>query len=134
MIDVRLYEDSDLDSVNKILLESFNITKDNFDEDNIVEVVACRDDNVVGYLYITRVLNPIKKKHYCLIDYVCVDNNYRNLGIGEKMINYSLDIAKNSGAMYVQLTCSYNRVAAHKLYEKCGFIKRESDIFRKEFL
>ena len=50
------------------------------------------------------------------------------------MINYSLDIAKNSGAMYVQLTCSYNRVAAHKLYEKCGFIKRESDIFRKEFL
>ena len=134
MIDVRLYDDVDLDSVNRILLESFSITKCNFSDDDIIEVVACLNDNVVGYLLITRVFNPIKKCHYCLIDYVCVDSKYRNMGIGEKLINYSLDLIKKSGSTYAQLTCGYNRIYAHKLYEKCGFIKRDSDLYRKELL
>lgn len=134
MIDVRLYEDSDLESVNKILYDSFSITKDNFDDEDIIEIVASVDNIVAGYLFLTKVFNPIKKKHYCLIDYVCIDIKYRGMGVGKKLVDYALEIAKDTGAMYAQLTCGYKRIEAHKLYEKCGFIKRESDIFRKEFL
>ena len=78
--------------------------------------------------------NPIKNASYYLVDYVCVDGNYRGLGIGKKMMDYAYMIAKNDGAIYLQLTSSRFRVAAHKLYEKCNYMKRESDIFRKEII
>ena len=133
-VDVRKYEESDLEGVNKILGEAFNTSKNNFTDDIFYEVVACVDGNVVGYLLLTKVLNPVKDKYYYLVDYVCVDSNYRGYGIGKKLISYAEDIAKKDNAMYLQLTCSYFREAAHKLYESCGFIKRESDIFRKEIV
>lgn len=133
-IEIRNYKETDLDSVNFILNEAFNVTKNNFDGDNFHEVVACIDGKVVGYLLLTKVLNPVKDKYYYLVDYVCVDSNYRGYGIGKKLISYAEDIAKKDNAMYLQLTCSYSREAAHKLYESCGFIKRESDIFRKEIV
>ena len=38
MIEVREYMDKDLDNVNNILKEAFNITKKNFKHNNICEV------------------------------------------------------------------------------------------------
>ena len=128
---VRDYLDSDLDMVNKILEEAFSINKKKISGDNFHEIVCEKDGVVCGYLLLTKILNPIKDKYYYLIDYVCVLSNYRGLGIGEEMIKYAEEIARSDNAIYLQLTCSYYRVAAHRLYEKCGFIKRESDIYRK---
>ena len=50
------------------------------------------------------------------------------------MLDYAYSLAKKEDSLYLQLTCSTFRIAAHQLYEKCGFVKRESDIFRKEIL
>lgn len=130
-IECRFYNDNDLDSVNEILEEAFNTKKDNFNYDNITEIVALKDGVVCGYLMLTKIINPIKNKHYYLVDYVCVSSKYRGLGVSDALMNYAYEYAKENGAMYLQLTCSYTRVAAHKLYERCGYIKRESDIFRR---
>lgn len=131
-IGVRDYKDEDLESVNSILEEAFNISKKSINDNCFREIVSTVDGEVCGYLLLTKVLNPVKDKHYYLVDYVCVDSRYRNLGLGKKMLSYAEEIASNDSAMYLQLTCSTFRVAAHKLYESCGFIKRDSDIFRKE--
>ena len=37
-------------------------------------------------------------------------------------------------AMYIQLTSSRHREAAHKLSLACGYVKRDSDIFRKDII
>lgn len=131
MIECREYLDSDLDMVNDILEEAFNGKKDNFNYDNITEVVALKDGVVCGYLMLTEIINPIKNKFYYLVDYVCVSSKYRGLGVSDKIMEYAYNYAKEKGAMYLQLTCSYKRVAAHKLYERCGYIKRDSDIYRR---
>ena len=132
MIEVRLYQNNDLESVNNILRESFNITKNNFNYNNITEIVACLDNKVCGYLILTKVLNPIKNRYYYLVDYVCVSSNYRRLGIGKKLMDYATLLANKDNAMYLQLTCSTFRKDAHKLYKKCGYVKRDSDIFRRK--
>lgn len=135
-IKVREYERHDFDSVNSMLYEAFNTSKkiDISENENFYEIVAEVDGVVVGYLLLTKVLNPIKNKSYYLIDYVCVVNEFRGYGVGEKMMNYAEAYARHSGGMYLQLSCKWTRVAAHKLYEKCGFVKRESDMFRKELI
>ena len=79
-------------------------------------------------------LNPILDKYYYLVDYVCVDSKYRGMGLGERLLEYAENIARDENVMYMQLTCGRKRETAHRLYDKCGFIMRDSDIFRKEIL
>ena len=131
---VDYYKEEYLDDINKVLKEAFNIEKSNFSGEEFKEIVAIVDNKAVGYLLLTRVLNPIKNKYYYLVDYVCVLSNYRGLGISDKLMKFAEDIALNDDAMYLQLTCGTQRVAAHKLYERCGYIKRDSDQFRKVLL
>jgi len=132
-VDVRVdfYKDEYLDDVNKVLKESFNVEKKNFNGDQFKEIVSIVDNKVVGYLLLTKVLNPIKDKYYYLVDYVCVLSNYRGQGISDKLMKFVDEVAIKDGAMYIQLTCGVQRIAAHKLYERCGYIKRDSDQFRK---
>ena len=49
-----------------------------------------------------------------------------------RVVEYAEKIAKEDGALYLQLTCSYSRESAQRLYEKAGYEKRESNVFRKE--
>ena len=134
MIEVRNYSDTDLLEVNEILKESFNESKRNFNNNNFKELVACYDGKVVGYLLLTRILNPIKEKFYYLVDYVCVSSNYRRMGVAKNMLDEVYKIAHEDNAIYIQLTSSRYREAAHKLYLSCGYVKRDSDIFRKDIL
>ena len=133
-IKVRKYEAKDKKEINQLLEESFSVQKENFQEKDFQEIVAEVGNVVCGYLLLTKVKNPILNQHYYLIDYVCVRKDYRENGIGKELMKYAEEIAKEEKTMYIQLTCSHNRVEAHQLYEKCGFIKRKSDIFRKDLL
>ena len=76
----------------------------------------------------------LKKTDISENDNVCVIRDFRGYGVGEKMMDYAEEYARHCGGMYLQLTCRWTRIEAHKLYEKCGFVKRESDIFRKELV
>lgn len=134
MIEVRNYREEDLNKVNLILKEAFLHEKTNFNDANFKEIVALCDNTVCGYLLLTKVLNPIKNGFYYLVDYVCVSSEYRGRGIALKMLEYAENVAKEDGALYLQLTCSYSREAAQKLYIKAGFEKRESNVFRKGLL
>ena len=133
-IEIRKYNENDLEGVNKILKQAFSVEKNNFNNTLCCEVVACSDKEVCGYLLLTKVLNPVLNKYYCLVDYVCVLEEYRGLGIAKKLLDYAEDYAKENDAIYLQLSCSTYRTSAHKLYEDCGFIKRDSDLYRKEIL
>jgi len=131
---VRKYTEEDLTSVNRVLKEAFGVSKNNFSGSEFTEIVAEVDHVVCGYLLLTKVLNPVLNKNYYLVDYVCVLSDYRGMEVSDQLMAYAEELAKETKAMYLQLTCSKFRVAAHKLYERCGYIQRESDIFRKEIL
>ena len=133
-MEVRKYKVEDFNRVNEIIKESFGYERENISNDMAHEFVACIDDNVVGYLILNEMLDIIKNKKIYHIDYVCVDPNYRGNNIGKAMMDYVMDFAKENGGSRIELTSNPTRVAAHKLYEKCGFIKRDTDVFRKELV
>lgn len=56
------------------------------------------------------------------IEAVRVHENYRNKGIGKKLIQWAIDRAKQKEAHVVQLTTDKKRDAAVQFYEKLGFI------------
>jgi ribosomal protein S18 acetylase RimI-like enzyme len=132
VIGVREYRMTDYFDVSRILEEAFGVTKANVNPDNnYKEYVAVVNDVVAGYLVLTRVLDLIKGRPYYLVDYVCVAKSYRNLGLGQLLMERVLEVARKDKSLYVELTSRKDRVAAHHLYEKVGFEKRDSYIYRR---
>ena len=130
---VRKYEEKDYEAVNKILMESFDLKKSTNNSD-CIELVATNDNDVLGYLVLTKVYDCVKGKYYMLMDYVCVDSKFRRLGVGKTLVNYALNYCEKEKVMYLALSSRTSRVEAHKLYESCGLVRRDSYLYRKEFL
>lgn len=146
-IEVYEYKKNDFSQVKNLLLECFAVSNDPIKDslinhfsdsnmvfdfsDNFCGIVAKSGSSVVGFLLFTMVLDPILNNNYCLIDYVCVTKKYQGKGIGTMLINQAEVLARKRNCIYMQLSASRFRISAHALYKKCGFVIRESDMFRK---
>ena len=64
------------------------------------------------------------------IEDVVVDSSARNQGIGEALTRAGLEMAAKFGAGYVDLTSRPYREAANRLYQRIGFQKRSTNVYR----
>lgn len=142
-MEIRKYNSNDFDSVVNILKEAFpessvgmintlnNASSLELDNNKHFQLVAVEDNNVVGYVLVTRSNDPIIGRVNFWIDYVCVDIKYRGRGIAKELLTKVEEIAKYENVLYLQLTSNRSRTIARKIYLDLGFEIRESDIFRK---
>jgi len=59
----------------------------------------------------------------CRITAIVVDDDFRGLGIGSKLINHAKLIAVNEKCSVLEVTTSLKREKTQKYYEKIGFKK-----------
>lgn len=64
------------------------------------------------------------------IEDVVVDGNTRGRGAGQELVETAVTHAKNIGARTVDLTSRPSREAANRLYQRCGFELRETNVYR----
>jgi ribosomal protein S18 acetylase RimI-like enzyme len=64
------------------------------------------------------------------IEDVIVDDSQRGQGIGEALTRHALEVAKAAGATTVDLTSRPSREAANRLYQRVGFERRETNVYR----
>lgn len=83
---------------------------------------------IVGTL--TLVVFRIPTGVRALIEDVVVDESARGRGVGELLVRTALAEAAARGAKTVDLTSRPSRVAANRLYERVGFVLRESNLYR----
>jgi GNAT superfamily N-acetyltransferase len=57
-----------------------------------------------------------------LIEAVRVDAPLRGRGIGQQLIRWAIDQARQEGCFLVQLTSHKQRAEAHRFYERLGFV------------
>lgn len=94
-------------------------------------LVARIDDRLVGMC--TLVTFSIPTGVRCWIEDVVVDSEARGAGIGAELVNEAIARAKNAGARSVDLTTRPSRVDANRLYERLGFSRRETNVYRYSF-
>ncbi len=87
-------------------------------------------DAIVGAL--TLVMYPLPTGLRAHVDDVVVDDVVRGHGVGEALVRAALDRAVEVGARTVDLTSRPSREAAIRLYERVGFVRRDSTLFRWE--
>lgn len=106
--------------------------------DEVVELVAdpgslvfvARDETggIVGSLTLAlfRIPTGVKAR----IEDVVVDAAARGRGVGESLSRAALDEARRRGLRSVDLSSRPSREAANRLYQRIGFVERETNVYR----
>ena len=66
------------------------------------------------------------------IEDVVVDADARGRGVGELLNRVAIDRARLLGAKTVDLTSRPKREAANRLYQRIGFVARDTNVYRFE--
>jgi ribosomal protein S18 acetylase RimI-like enzyme len=91
-------------------------------------LVARVDGQILGAL--TLVVFRIPTGVRAWIEDVVVDDRARGRGVGEQLNRFALDLARAKGAKTVELTSRPSRLAANRLYQRIGFVPRETNVYR----
>ena len=83
---------------------------------------------IVGSLTLAHFRTPSGVRAW--IEDVVVDESARGRGTGAELVAAAIQTARELGAKTVDLTSRPSRQAANALYEKAGFARRETNVYR----
>lgn len=84
----------------------------------------------VGMLTIGEYLAPTGRKMW--IEDVVVDEAYRGRSFGAMLVKHAMEFAASSGGGALMLTSRPSRVAANALYRSCGFLPKETNMYKMD--
>lgn len=85
-------------------------------------------DPILGMLTLATFDIPTGRRAW--IEDVVVDEAARGQGAGQALVEAALEKAEEVGAVTVDLTSRPHREAANRLYVRCGFQPRETNVYR----
>lgn len=91
-------------------------------------LVARVDGRIAGTLTLVTFRIPTGVRAW--IEDVVVDDSTRGHGVGEALNQFALDLARRKGAKTVDLTSRPSREAANRLYQRIGFVARDTNVYR----
>ena len=100
-------------------------------ESSTLLVARADDGPILGAASLTVYLVPTGIR--AIIEDVIVDSSARGQGIGEALVARCLEIAHAKGAPAVTLTSNPKREAANRLYQRMGFLRRETNAYVYRF-
>jgi ribosomal protein S18 acetylase RimI-like enzyme len=98
--------------------------------EHTVLLAARSGAEIVGLL--TLVVFRIPTAVRAWIEDVVVDESARGSGVGEALSREALAEAARRGAKTVELTSRPSREAANRLYQRIGFVRRATNVYRYE--
>ncbi|GMG97011.1 GNAT family N-acetyltransferase [Tepidimicrobium xylanilyticum] len=87
-------------------------------------LVAQQDNEVIGYIHGSPYELLYSDSLINILGFV-VKEKYRNIGVGNMLINNLECWAKENGYSGVRLVSGFDRLNAHRFYEKHGYVNRK---------
>jgi GNAT superfamily N-acetyltransferase len=91
--------------------------------------VARDDEKIIGMASLFLIRKP--KGYSATVEDVVVNESYRGQGTGERLMRAVIECAKTNHVHSLHLTSRFSRTAAHHLYEKAGFQRKDSYVYRQ---
>ncbi|HCM88764.1 MULTISPECIES: N-acetyltransferase [Vagococcus] len=123
---------------NKQLAGTMLLKRDNYPEESMKHYVLLffkhNPFKIFKLLATLSVLEHQVKKNEIYIDYIVIDQHFRNLGIGSKLLNKAMTSIKED--QYLSLYVAKSNIGAIELYKKKGFkiVTTKNSYLRKIFL
>jgi len=89
---------------------------------------SSRRETIVGTL--TLISYRIPSGLHAVIEDVVVDESARGHGVGAALVTEAVRLARERGALHVNLTSRSSREAANRLYKRAGFVERDTNVYR----
>lgn len=83
------------------------------------------NNEAVGFTLIYPTFSSVRLSKILILNDLYVNSSIRNNGIGERLINKTIELAKELGADLVRLRTAKDNNVAQGLYHKTGFIRDE---------
>lgn len=126
---------TDFEDVFKLLEQLWNDTKlikedlanvysYNLDRDETFNKVVLLDNKMIAYYSGYTSMNLYYAGKVFYLQTIIVDENYRNLGIGKKIIDDIIAVSLVEKCKVIELDSAFFRKSAHRFYTNIGFIKR----------
>ncbi|MBJ7292673.1 MAG: GNAT family N-acetyltransferase [Ilumatobacteraceae bacterium] len=90
--------------------------------------IARVDGHIVGSLTLAVFLIPTATRAW--IEDVVVAESARGHGVGEALNTAAIAEARRRGAVTVELTSRPSRESANRLYQRLGFVARDTNVYR----
>ena len=90
--------------------------------------VARNDTGIVGTLTLVLFRSPSGVRGW--IEDVVVDSEARGQGVGEALVSAAIALARRANSRTVDLTSNPSREGANRLYGRCGFEQRVTNVYR----
>ena len=90
--------------------------------------IARVDGHIVGSLTLAVFLIPTATRAW--IEDVVVAESARGHGVGEALNTAAITEARRRGAVTVELTSRPTRESANRLYQRLGFVARDTNVYR----
>lgn len=93
-------------------------------------LLAAKDSsgNILGTLTLIIYTIPTRKKAF--IEDVVVDPTAQGLGLGRKLMEAAIELAKEKNVSRVELSSRPAREAANALYQNLGFVVRDTNYYQ----
>lgn len=118
--------------MNQLVPEGVMVTKKDLEQivrsDSSLLFVAKDGNAIIGSF--TLVVYRIPTGSKAIVEDVVVDQSRRRQHIGEAMIRHAINYAKEHGIVKIDLTSRPEKAAANRLYQKLGFVKRQTNVYR----
>ncbi|MEO9022605.1 MAG: GNAT family N-acetyltransferase [Ginsengibacter sp.] len=101
--------------------------------DNYWTFVAVINEKVVGYMGLNKNYFWEQDGYYLRIQALVVNNQFRKLGVGKKLIDTAEELARQVKTNSILLNCGNRdeRQAAHKFYTKAGFEAKSTGYIKR---
>jgi ribosomal protein S18 acetylase RimI-like enzyme len=97
--------------------------KDRIENKDCTVFIAINDeDNVVGFALVYSTFSSVRLSKILILNDLYVNSDLRNSGIGERLIEKVVELAKETGADMVRLRTAKTNTTAQGLYQKMGFV------------
>ena len=122
-LDALMHELSATSFCNELLLS-------NALDDANVHVYVIRDE---GHIVATATLCVKHTLEFTVgdVESVVVSSRCRGLGYGKALMMALIEVAKKLNVHHIQLTSNPARVAANRLYQEMGFVRYETNCYKK---
>ena len=90
--------------------------------------MARDESGILGTLTLAMFRIPTGRRAW--IEDVIVDNAARGKGVGRLLSEAAIEHALAAGAVTVELTSRPSREAANRLYQRIGFVARDTNVYR----
>ena len=90
-----------------------------------------KDEQIAGMLTVGIYYSPTGGKAW--IEDVVVDEAFRGKGLSKLLVAHAIEFTKSQQIPSLMLTSNPKRIAANKLYQKMGFERKETNVYRMKF-